>query len=577
MLVTVGIVALISTIGFTSFDVARRKGRDAKRVSDATQIRLATELYFEYFGKYPRDGVRGPGGIVIGSERARVLTVNGFEGAPTAQLFLLAPENPGPGGAPYLYRSLNLDGTDCDADPCFSYAMSFTLEAGAGVLVAGAHALTPQGIVGASGGTGSAGALQDGRVIGQPDSVGEFAAAALEGVTSFISDPTVQATAEGAVAPAATVAVVATAATAQPSLALYLLLFFTEPVLIFGRRHRNKAWGTVFNSVSRLGEDLVIVRLLDARTRKLVKSTVTDRDGRYSFLVDHGEYVIQVVKRGVSFPSVYTAGMKNDGPYPDLYHGERISVGRDGAVLTPNIPVDPAQSQVTDRMVARRDHGATARRYIAALGPSLGGLAFAVTPNGFTALLFVAQVVTYALFRKLAVTPPPQRWGIVYEAETGHPVHGAVVRVFESRFNRLLEAQISDSRGRYSFRVGGNAYYITLSKDGYKKTITDPFDLSSRAEPSVIAAKLPMQKVLPAHAAAAPHEERVRHVPEPAPALQPEPAAEQVVELAVEAVPVRSVTAAAATKPAAGQQEPPVLHVAVEVEEPKRTQYIEPV
>jgi len=43
------------------------------------------------------------------------------------------------------------------------------------------------------------------------------------------------------------------------------------------------------------------------------------------------------------------------------------------------------------------------------------------------------------------------------------------LRVFDKQYNKLLETQVTDSKGRYSFLVSGDNYYVTAEKSGYKK------------------------------------------------------------------------------------------------------------
>ncbi|MEY4723631.1 MAG: hypothetical protein RLZZ324_1144, partial [Candidatus Parcubacteria bacterium] len=230
---------------------------------------------------------------------------------------------------------------------------------------------------------------------------------------------------------------------------------------------------------------------------RVVKSTVTDAEGRFSFLAAAGAYRIEAVKHGMTFPSAVTADLREAGAFTELYHGEVIQVGAAGAVLTPSIPMDPAHVDAPDAVVARRQRSKNARRFVAGLGPTLGVIAFVVKPGAFTALLFVAQLVTYALFRRLAAPRTSKNWGIVYEEGSKRPVPFAIARVFEAKYNKLLESQVTDDRGRYQFRVGGNVYYLTVSKDGFHKTQTDPVDLSAVTEPTVIASDLPLRPAAP--------------------------------------------------------------------------------
>ncbi len=53
LLVVIAIIALLSSIILASLNTANAKGRDAKRVSDISQIRLALTVYFDANNSYP--------------------------------------------------------------------------------------------------------------------------------------------------------------------------------------------------------------------------------------------------------------------------------------------------------------------------------------------------------------------------------------------------------------------------------------------------------------------------------------------------------------------------------------------
>ncbi|MBI2616828.1 prepilin-type N-terminal cleavage/methylation domain-containing protein [Candidatus Gottesmanbacteria bacterium] len=53
LLVASTIIALLSTIGFTSFQALTRNGRDALRKTDLEQVRSALEIYKSENGSYP--------------------------------------------------------------------------------------------------------------------------------------------------------------------------------------------------------------------------------------------------------------------------------------------------------------------------------------------------------------------------------------------------------------------------------------------------------------------------------------------------------------------------------------------
>lgn len=74
LLVVIAIIALISSVIFASLRNARIKSRDARRVADTRQIRIALELYFNNNNNYPT-GLYGTGatnGLTSGGYMATV-------------------------------------------------------------------------------------------------------------------------------------------------------------------------------------------------------------------------------------------------------------------------------------------------------------------------------------------------------------------------------------------------------------------------------------------------------------------------------------------------------------------------
>ena len=53
LLVVIAIIGILSSVVLASLNTARRKSRDARRVADLGQIRLALELYFDANRAYP--------------------------------------------------------------------------------------------------------------------------------------------------------------------------------------------------------------------------------------------------------------------------------------------------------------------------------------------------------------------------------------------------------------------------------------------------------------------------------------------------------------------------------------------
>lgn len=280
----------------------------------------------------------------------------------------------------------------------------------------------------------------------------------------------------------------------------FLQYFFTAPILFFWRRRR-KGYGVVYNAVAKTPIDLAVVRLFQldpanpsARAR-LVKSRVTDRGGRYFFLVQPGTYRISVTKPAFQFPTQYMKDEKTDGSYLDVYHGESIEVTSGGALITANIPLDPSQAAKYHEpsFILRRKLLRRLQQTVAIIGVVMA-IGFAVIrPTAFTVAMVVVQILIYLLARRLAKPPKPISWGIVYSQETGRPLSRVIARVFEPKYNKLLETQVTDNKGRYAFMLGPNQYYATFDKTGFKQKQIDPIDYSAAQEPKGFSQEVPLE------------------------------------------------------------------------------------
>ena len=88
--------------------------------------------------------------------------------------------------------------------------------------------------------------------------------------------------------------------------------------------------------------------------------------------------------------------------------------------------------------------------------------------------------------RRLTKVIKPRGWGIVYEEGTKKPITYAVIRILESQYNKVLETMVSDRKGRYSFLVGNNVFYLMSEKAGYKPVKTNLIDLTKVKEKEAI-------------------------------------------------------------------------------------------
>jgi hypothetical protein len=311
--------------------------------------------------------------------------------------------------------------------------------------------------------------------------------------------PEVQQTVEVAIPVVAVSAVATTTVLASSfNLLTYLHFFFTSPLVFLARRKR-KAFGVVYNAVTKVAIDLAIVRLYDVTTNRLVKSVVTNAEGKYFFGANPGRYRIVVTKKEFTFPSVYLQGVKDDGVFLDVYSGQEITVTQNDATIAANIPLDVEQSEtqhapayLTRRRLLRR-----LQMTFAFSGTAVSAIVWVLAPSWGTFTLVVAQCVVFFLCRRLARARKPRGWGVVYDVNTRRPVGNAIVRLFEPKYNKLVESTLTDSLGRYSFLLGPNEYFVSTNREGYEEHIVRPIDYRNKKDPEPLIVDVPLEPKKP--------------------------------------------------------------------------------
>ena len=312
------------------------------------------------------------------------------------------------------------------------------------------------------------------------------------------AEEVVQATTSVAVAAVAIGAVTSTILLASFfDLLPFLQYLFTSPFLFLWGRKR-KGYGVVYNAISKRPLDLATVRLYKmpddwqgdtSVPGRLIQSRVTDKEGRYYFVPKPGRYRLSALKVGYTFPSDYLVSVKDDGAYLDVYHGEPVEVEDENAVITANIPMDPSQAAEfhEPKAVIRRRRMRRVQEAVSVLGVMVAVVVAIIRLTTLTICVATVQVAVYFLVRRLARTPKPRNWGIVTSDDTGRPLSNVVARVFEPKYNKLLETTVTDAKGRYAFMLGPNEYYTVFEKPGFATQEIRPIDLRSEKDVTAFA------------------------------------------------------------------------------------------
>lgn len=313
-------------------------------------------------------------------------------------------------------------------------------------------------------------------------------------INKIADNPKVEQVAETIVAPATAAIAVAAVAPSLGTVAFpFLRLIFLQPMLLFGRKKR-RAWGQIYNSLTKLPIDLAMVRLIDAKTKRVLQSRVTDMQGRYLFIAEEGDYLLEVTKAKFSFPSSLLRDEKTDGKIIDLYHGEVLSVKGTGISLTPNIPLDPIGAEKTPNRIKRDKYVVALQHVIASSGIFMTAVSLYISPVWYLWAIFAVHIVLYSMFVKFVKPIDPKGWGIVYEKDTTTTIGNTVVRLFTKKYNKLVSTQVTDRKGRYAFLVGPSDYYITFDKKGYKTQKSSDIIISEQELASIVKEDAKLEK-----------------------------------------------------------------------------------
>ncbi len=249
------------------------------------------------------------------------------------------------------------------------------------------------------------------------------------------------------------------------ALILFALLRLSRSVYLAFRRRR-AGYGIVFNSITGLPEPLVSVRLVTPGAfSQSVSTAVTDRHGRYRLPAHPGEYLVEVKKEGFLFPSTHLK--ERSTVYDNILPAARIVV-RDHGVITKNIPVDPADVSTASRIFHGGSFLDKRTKYILAYLSPIALVWIPLIRGSWLLWLFFVGYLAVIIYRTFTFKPAPPAFGTITNAETKEPVSQAVVRIFSTEFNKLLETQVTGPRGRYAFVVHPGSYYLLIKKPGYR-------------------------------------------------------------------------------------------------------------
>ena len=245
-----------------------------------------------------------------------------------------------------------------------------------------------------------------------------------------------------------------------------LIYWFTQLLQMIGIRKKRKPWGIVFNSQTGQPVSLATVKIYDKEYNRLLESSVTDRDGRFGFLVRPGTFYLVLAKGGFIFPSQY----KVSGFFENVYTGGNINIAtKDEGAIDLNIPLDPqAKASVIFTLWANlikiNRFLQKIRIPLMAIGVIFAVIMIITNYNIIYALSLALYGILFVIEYLQSKRSRP--YGVVSDV-FGHPLAISIVRIYSKKTDRLIATDVTDNQGRFKFLVVPGIYYMTAAKPGY--------------------------------------------------------------------------------------------------------------
>jgi len=243
----------------------------------------------------------------------------------------------------------------------------------------------------------------------------------------------------------------------------------TRPVYVDMRRRRS-GFGIVFDSHTGDPVSMAVIRLKNAQGIA-VNTVVTDGQGRYRLVAPKGDYTIEVSRPGYKFPSVYLGKSTANTFHDHILASVNLRI-QDYGTITRNIPIDPTSSVARPSwLLARINLGKRMQYLVGFLGTGAAIYIAALQRTSWVPWVMLAMYLLSMLARLLTFKAPKPPYGVVFDSVTKRPLAKAVVRLFDKRYDKLIETQITSPHGRYAFIVKRGAYRLMIEGQGYRKVI----------------------------------------------------------------------------------------------------------
>jgi hypothetical protein len=212
-------------------------------------------------------------------------------------------------------------------------------------------------------------------------------------------------------------------------------------LFVLRRKNRGNPWGVVYDREKKVPVSFAVLRLYDT-TGKLIEQSVSNLEGKYGFVVDQGDYRLEVVQSG------YQSTIRE------------VKVLEDETVISEDIGL--SRKTPTSMRINLKQQISVLTKYLVYLGFVISLVAWFISPeplNLVILLLYIGQAIYLWSMRM-------KDFGVVKSGIL--KMKGAFVRVYDIEQGRQIEVGMSDSKGRYQIPVKPGRYLVGAYTPGYE-------------------------------------------------------------------------------------------------------------
>ncbi len=224
--------------------------------------------------------------------------------------------------------------------------------------------------------------------------------------------------------------------------------------ILLGRRNK-KPWGLILDSVENKPIAFASCRLYKAETTSLVGQSVSDLEGRYSFILNPGKFRLEVNHSDYEkYVSEIEIDEKNEGYLNDVR-------------LIPKSLAKGANSRFIDLIKDYISKGfEKLLEYLFVIGFLFSVGSFLLQSSTINTIILVGYLL-FIILKIISRLIRKQKYGSVNDSNTGYRIPNAIIKIFDPKDYKLLDTSVTNNNGEFDYWGTPGDFGILVTAAGY--------------------------------------------------------------------------------------------------------------